>query len=280
MNFTGLLLQEIAELRFDIVRDRSKDVEREGSVLTPNALSTVGLRGAIESRFVCVSNHTGVDIQITSNAKAFAFDSSSIQSGATQSLDIGKVREGEASLALRLAPSSAGLVGEREPIYNLPVTAVDEKVPLFLLRPHGFYDAMTQNAANIFDGYDAHRRGSPETTLTDGIYSDGVLNYSGEPVVEWCMENQRLKPSVIDVYSLEKGRDLLSNTAWSPDDAVVDDPADQGSETSQVLVPRNNATTAKSPANRSKSHWAKPYLNNDSPEWYARRVMQFALQAM
>ena len=269
MNFTGLLLQEIAELRFDIVRDRSKEVEREGSVLTPNALSTVGLRRAIESRSVCVSNHTGVAIQITSNSTAFTFDSSVIESGSIQSLDIGKVREGEASLALRLAPTAAGLVGEREPIYNLPVTAVDEKVPLFLLRPHGFYDAMTQNAANIFDGFDANRRGSPETTLTDGIYGENVLKYSAEPVVEWCMENQRLKPSVIDVYSLEKGRDLLSNSAWSPDDAVVDEAAEEGSETSQVLVTRNDTRTTKPPTNRSKSHWSKPYLNNDSPEWYA-----------
>jgi hypothetical protein len=272
MNFTGLLLREIAELRYDIVRDRSKDDEKEGSVLTPSALSTVGLRRAIESRLVRISNHLGVNIQVTSNEAAFKLDSSVIANGATQSLDIGKVREGEATLALRVA--STELVGDREPVYNLPVTAASDKLPLFLLRPRGFYDTMTRDAANLFDGYDGKRSGSPETTLTDATHGDSDLRYIAEPVVEWCMENQRLRPSVIDVYSIDKGRDLLSNSAWSPDDVMVDDLAssstDDGSELSQMLVPSLYHTKNSSkPTNiRNKSNWVKPYLNNDSPEWY------------
>jgi hypothetical protein len=239
-------------------------------VLTPSALSTVGLRRAIESRLVRVWNRTGVDIQISSNAKNYLFDSSIICDGASATLDIGKVREGEASLALRLAPSSSGLVGDREPIYNLPVNAVKDKAPIFVLRPHGFYDAMTQKAADIFDGYDGNRR-SPETTCTNGTFGDAMA-YTAEPVVEWCMENQRLRPSVIDVYSLDKGRDLLSNVLWSPDDTVIDEAntyaVGDRNEGSQMLVNRQDINKdSLRPKIRTKSNWVKPYLNNDSPEW-------------
>ncbi|GKY91151.1 hypothetical protein MPSEU_000087900 [Mayamaea pseudoterrestris] len=274
MNFTGLLLREIAELRFDFIRDRSKGDETEGSILTPSAMSTVGLRRAIESRLVRVKNQSGVDIQVTLNATTSQFDSSIVRNGEDSALDIGKIREGEASMALQLAPSSVGLIGDREPVYNLPVTAASERVPVVLLRPRGFYDTMTQNAANIFDGFDGSKRtASPETTLTDATHGDSGLSYIAEPVVEWCMENQRLRPSIIDVYSLDKGRDLLSNSVWSPDDTIVDNPitssSGDGSNANQEMVPRlyNTKIASKYTGTRNKSNWVKPYLNNDSPEW-------------
>ena len=36
-----------------------------------------------------------------------------------------------------------------------------------------------------------------------------------EPVVEWCMQNQRLRVNVSDVYSMRKGEDLLSSVSCS-----------------------------------------------------------------
>lgn len=257
MNFTGLLLREIAELRFDFVNDRSKASEKEESILTQSALSTVGLRRAIESRSVRIKNHTGLDIQVTANATAFAYKSDVIENDTSISFDIGKISDGVPMVALHLGSSTAGLVGEREPIYNLPVTTPNPKTRLYLLRPSGFYDAMIQNAANLFDGFNqtGQRANSPETILTDGTCTDN-LNFIAEPVVEWCMENQRLRPSIIDVYSLDKGRDLLSNHLWSPEDSIHDD-----------KEARHDRNTTKTPGTRNKSNWVKPYLNNDSPEW-------------
>lgn len=63
-----------------------------------------------------------------------------------------------------------------------------------------------------------------------------------EPVVESVMQNQRLCFGVIDVFSLDRGKDLLSSTIWSPEfNSANDEPANQ--------------------------LWQKPYLDGDSPEF-------------
>jgi hypothetical protein len=275
MNFTGLLLREICELRFDIVRDRTKEAEKEGSVLTASALSTVGLRRAIESRPVRFANLTDVDVQVARDTGQLDFDSSfAIKSGMTRSFDIGKVREGEAYLTMCIASSCSDIVGDREPIYRLPVTTQQHSEQLFLLRPRGFFAATTPNAADIFDGFGGHQTGTRETVVTDGTVAD-KSNSNIEPVVEWCMENQRLRPSTVDMYSLEKGRDLLSNGVWSPDDTVGEDFAvtnrtsadkDLGAST-KMLASRVTSPKQRHPNTANKSNWSKPYLHNDSPEW-------------
>lgn len=66
--------------------------------------------------------------------------------------------------------------------------------------------------------------------------------YNLEPVVETVMQNQRLRSNVVDVYSLDKGKDLLSSTNWSPE--------------------FNSAEERK-----GKCLWQQPYLDGDCPEF-------------
>ena len=60
-----------------------------------------------------------------------------------------------------------------------------------------------------------------------------------DPVVESVMQNQRLRFSVVDINSIDRGTDLLSSTIWSPDNSNDD---------------------------KSKQ-WIKPYLEGDAPEY-------------
>ena len=63
-------------------------------------------------------------------------------------------------------------------------------------------------------------------------------SFDVEPVVEFVIENQRLIPDISDVYSVEKGQDLLDSMVWSP--ALVS----------------------------AKRKWLPPYhLEGDVPEW-------------
>lgn len=72
-----------------------------------------------------------------------------------------------------------------------------------------------------------------------------IETYELEPVVEFVMENQRLRSSVVDVYSIDKGRDLLSSSNWSPEFNSQDD--------------RHYSI---------KHLWQKPYLEEgDAPEF-------------
>lgn len=63
--------------------------------------------------------------------------------------------------------------------------------------------------------------------------------YELEPVVESVIQNQRLRSSVADVFSLDRGMDLLSSTIWSP----------SANDTLSKLL------------------WQKPYLDGDAPEF-------------
>ena len=83
-------------------------------------------------------------------------------------------------------------------------------------------------------------------------YSEESINpYDVEPVVEFVMENQRLRPSIMDVFSLEKGQDLLSSTHWSPESNFSKD----------------ISSWEKSSSTSSKSLWLPPYLQGDAPQW-------------
>ncbi|KAL3944397.1 MAG: hypothetical protein SGBAC_001521 [Bacillariaceae sp.] len=84
------------------------------------------------------------------------------------------------------------------------------------------------------------------------------------------MQNQRLRSSTVDLYSLRKGRDLLSASIWSPEEDYNEDALVhlQGKD---PVSPSNNQVG--SPSRKGKTHtghkseWLRPYLKNDSPEW-------------
>jgi len=277
-------------MKFDILRDRrfrtNNDDAREGTLLSPTALSTVGLRRATEARSINVHNRSGFDIHVVPDIAPFGPDSGLIMKSSSASFDAATAArfddsdEDATTLSFRLAQSAVNLVGDREPVYDLPLTCASAgSGRLCLLRPVATYELLNpEGAAQLLNG-----RASPETILTEA--TNAALAYHNlEPVVEWCMHNQRLKSSTADVYSLEKGHDLLSGTAWSPEDAVNVDLDTTEDKNTSTMSPRDGTETAtdvrnlkvSSPSGADKSisahlyqesNWLKPYLKNDSPEW-------------
>ena len=49
-----------------------------------------------------------------------------------------------------------------------------------------------------------------------------------EPVIEFCMQNQRLRPDLSDIFSLQKGGDLLSAITWGPGEDYLVNPSELG----------------------------------------------------
>lgn len=61
-----------------------------------------------------------------------------------------------------------------------------------------------------------------------------------EPIIEYCIQNQRLRSAFSGASNLENGADLLSSQTWSPSDQIY---------------------------NGYGNHWLHPYLDDDVPEW-------------
>jgi hypothetical protein len=66
-------------------------------------------------------------------------------------------------------------------------------------------------------------------------------HYSIEPIVEWCMQNQRLRSACSNISGVDKGNDLLSNSIWSPSNCAL--------------------------MQQNEKHWLHPYLDGDVHEW-------------
>jgi hypothetical protein len=300
LNLTGIFLRDLSELDFDIVKGRrgnstENDVAQK-NVLTPSALSTVGLRRATESHSVSIHNHTGLDININLSGASLPgnpeynvrFDSVGpgiVQSGQSVSLDsifdsvdfqknLDVVAEATSKLCLSLTPSAADIVGDRELVSDLPITSSSgHSVRLYILRPAMMYDGGYHGHSPWSNGGQGGRT-SPETVLTEGSRAD-YSYYHAEPVVEWCMQNQRLRSSTVDLFSLGKGRDLLSSSIWSPEEEynvdIIDFTQFQGHEApveSDHLngdVPRQvSSPTRKSQGYAPhRSNWLRPYLKSE-----------------
>ena len=102
------------------------------------------------------------------------------------------------------------MVGARNPILNIPLHD-DDKKPSKIKLPL-----------------------SPKEIVNN-------VKYSFQPVVEWCMQNQRLRSAYHAISAIDEGMDLLSNQIWSPSD--------------RALVQMKEA------------HWLHPYLDDDVNEW-------------
>ena len=68
-----------------------------------------------------------------------------------------------------------------------------------------------------------------------------------EPVTEIVIQNERMRPGINDVFSLERGQDLLSSSAWSPASALSDASSENRSPSDQL--------------------WLPPYLKDDAFHW-------------
>jgi len=312
LNLTGIFLRDFAEMDFDILRSRKEEdtknsVDSAEKALTPKVLSTVGLRRATESHVVEIENRTGFDMYITppgsvsqvqrAPASTVRFDIPEpgfVKDGATVSLDSimsnvpykgGKRAEIPTKLSLRLAPSSIQAVGERHSVDDLPIYSPPGHANF--IRTFDPLVSLANKKSSSWRGKGG--RASPETVQSDYTRNDFISDfayYNAEPVIEWCFQLQRLRSSTVDVFSLQKGRDLLSSSVWSPEDEINDNVIDfthyLGSEApvdhkdsegcSEEVMRRASNTELfdrKSAVARAphKSNWLRPYLKNDSPEW-------------
>lgn len=281
LNVTGILLRDLSDMNFDILRDRrpQNDGLNEGAVLSPTALSTVGLRRATQSRSITVQNRSGLDVHVVPDRTPFNHESGFIRNGSIGSFDVSSTggsgsNDETVPFSLRLSESAIEKVGDREPVYDLPVASICGQTRLYLLRPVAAYESFKpgrQSLMRLLDG-----RASPETILSEATNSE-LAFHNAEPVVEWCMQNQRLRSSTVDVFSLDKGRDLLSSLIWSPEDELVDFAdsldsglADDGPEAAagtQRAHSPNRGSKQQSSSSGTVNNWLKPYLKNDSPEW-------------
>jgi hypothetical protein len=279
VNLTGVILSEATEMEFDLFgRQRLKLKENQDAnpaVLTPSAMSTVGLRRATESHSVSLVNQTGLDILICPMGFVTTISSTGkreldntqpscfmVKDGSKVSLDScfggGELQKMSdlishafPALALSLSPTAEAKVGKREAIFDLPVTCTGRKsIGLHKLRP------FTPDRLKS-DSIKQDRRHVARTSET--ILSNGSLSIQGqysyydiEPVVEWCMQNQRLRSSTSDVYNIANGKDLISSNVWSPGDEFYNE------------AENSNISSTKS---GGSSNWLRPYLQNDSPEW-------------
>lgn len=283
VNLTGILLRDVAELSIDSLNMQGST--ESPNVLTPSVLSTVGLRRATESHTVSIYNFTGVDIEVHPVTSSFA--SSGRQSNVRfDTIGLGLVKDSSCvsiesivdvahfqnsvdeamermKLSLKISSTGVSSIGERELLTNLPISSsLDHYMSMHILKPKD----LTREQGKGSSG-----RSSPETVHTEMTNSAReYASYHAEPVVEWCMENQRLRSSTVDLYSLRKGSDLLSATIWSPEEDYNEDAVVEIQGKDPVTTSNNQMD---SPSRKGKiqvchnSVWLRPYLKNDSPEW-------------
>ena len=278
INLTGILLRDFAEMKFDFHQGRSTAGKRHLDELSPSVLSTIGLRRATETPSIQITNITGFDVHVVPDSTAFSPESGLILNGKTLKTEYeGRDREG-LTFSLRVAPSATDMIGERDSVYDLPIETISADLPkLYLLKPSRSGLAHLQL---LIDG-----RSSPETVHTEATLK-GPLALTAEPIVEFCMHNQRLRSSVGDVFGLPKGSDLLSSILWSPEDEEHDDCAatiDHGfgqelaidSTSGPEIAAGVQSPEPLSPSRfdrnqapkQNQNNWLRPYLKNDSPEW-------------
>ena len=280
--------------------DRSSHSEEGADKLTLSALSTIRKRKATESRSVKLENKSGLDFLVSpSGSRGLVMEQKLVSDGSHVFLesyfgadefhklsDLGS--QSMPTLSLTLAQSSAAVVGERQPILNLAAGATsDVSISLHRLHPTDSYDhhRVPCSSPVIHRGKSASGRGSPDTNVSGASSTNvsGFMYYNAEPVVEWCMQNQRLRSSIVDVYSLEQGRDLLSCCIWSPEDEKNIEPeawrnkwhtspphsydGREADASNKTTSPTRRSRLTPTSNHAQRENWVRPYLKNDSPEW-------------
>ncbi len=267
LNVTGIFLRVFSEMQFDILRNGPSDSNRDIGYLNPSAVSTIGLRRASERRLVKIQNSTGLDLLAT--VESSDCNNVLLLNGSLQTLRFctDEPNSDQIFLSLQIATSAVKLIGERNTIYRLPVAPGDKNSQLYLLKP-------SSPLQNTKRGKSRHSDGRNSLDSTSSLTSEMLHwgHYNAEPVVEWCMQNQRLRPNIADVFSLPKGRDLLSNSVWSPEDESRDGVVSfsgydlggkEHNRTKHIPSPEQNVSNKSS----SKYNWLTPYQSEDSHEW-------------
>jgi hypothetical protein len=260
INLTGILLRDLMETEFRVSNDKQEVETSESAIIAPSVLSTVGLRRATKAPEVRVKNSTGIDLIILGPRN----EETNVPAGSNTCVLTALVNGGVDSacstrLGLRIALSAESSLGSREPVLDLPIDSSVEQI--FLLPQSSLSPSQVgiNHVINLYNG-----RNSPDTVFT----SEGVdrAPFGAEPVVEWCMHNQRLRSTTNDVFSLPKGTDVLSSIIWSPDEGLRID-LTESYEKCESEAAAGLQVGSSHERSRQKSQWQRPYLKNDSPEW-------------
>ena len=297
LNLTSMLLKDIAEMDFNLLKNDQDSQSDENSDRVLAALESVGRRRATETRSVKFINESGLDFLVyPSDSRGMNSEQKFVEAGSHVFLesffgisefqklsDLGS--HSVPTLAIRLAPSSSSYVGERQPILNLPAVAASASISLHRLHPVSAPDFSRIPSSSPVPPARQPGRGSPDTNVSGFSMANNstFVYYNAEPVVEWCMQNQRLRSNITDVFSIDAGRDLLTGSIWSPDDDNYFDPEtwrdqlhDQqsssrswdGEEAGQLAVGSSLLHPRTTTSHLSqKGNWVRPYLKDDSPEW-------------
>ena len=221
VNITGIVLSEIVNLQHTR-KKASTDVGYEPQ----NFMSS----SRVPTRDIDFVNLTGIDLSISDGcAQMMEYDQKNRQvlvpQGSSISLNSWFIGLDDiAACTLTLSAS------QRQTIYNLPLApsaTSERRIFSHKWRPR------------IIDF-----KGSMESKAYGG-------ECCFEPVNEFVMQNQRIRPSVIDMYSIERGQDLLCSTSWSPESSFS-----SGNTSAEIHSSLN-----------SKSLWRSPYLEGDAHEW-------------
>uniref|UniRef100_A0A7S1BUD7 Vacuolar protein sorting-associated protein 13 VPS13 adaptor binding domain-containing protein n=1 Tax=Corethron hystrix TaxID=216773 RepID=A0A7S1BUD7_9STRA len=149
-------------------------------------------------------------------------------------------------LSLELTEEAKAHVGPRETLFHLPYATPSQMVTAYPLLPS------YSNALESCGSWDS--RATRETRVAPS-------RYDFEAVVEECVENCRLRESIVDVYSLNRGNDLLCSSIWCPISRTD----------ATKIVEKNTFEDDKSKtaldASAAGNLWVKPYGKNDAPPW-------------
>ena len=298
MNLTGVLLSDLTEMEFAFFRAKHNNLKKKRVPSRLDYMPEISQVGTLDgasstaaTQPISFINESGVDIVICpmkfmnfEPSDDWDINSSSdaihVERGSRVSLDSNfingdckKTSNIASSIAVGLSKSSELQLGKRKPILNLQMKSdIDHSIKLCKLIPSN--RRQRETSSRKFDC------ASPETTISDFSATDHSRKsmYHYEPVVEWCIQNQRLRTSTVDIYSIEKGKDLLSSQMWSPGDefyldmgqvkdvdgltGVIDGKDYLSFESEDDLSDNINSTRS-----RITGNWLRPYLKNDAPEW-------------
>lgn len=252
LNLTGLLLRDLAAMRFDVARERFIDVN--STILPQAALSNIGLRRATVGRSLTFINETDLDVDIELGHS----EPQTLRRQSSITIDDLPAEKPIASIgvSLNIAKSSVFFTGPRKPVTSFSI--VSEAPQMSLLHP-----LSNQRETSLYSSE------TPELTSSDENLGKSNMLWDAEPVVEVIIENQRLKPSLNDVYSIAKGCDLLSSHSWSPEDISKQEEGvyEGRQEQDNLSTTSDRPVTTTSCHLHVESNWVAPYQNSDPPEY-------------
>ena len=307
MNLTGVFLSDFVETGFTFFNSKHKIKEKNNnfnsydrSFESQNKYMTEKSSPSLFSHSINICNDTGFDIllcpiknsaftPLTSSEMRINPDVIIVANDNSVALDsffnnenfkklLNQSQNNILHFALALSSTAEELIGERAPICNLPITTSSgysskmyKLLPINLRR----IKDTSQGRSTQLNIFNPETTSSKNTTLNQDVLHS---NYQYEPVVEWCIQNQRLRASTVDVYSIMKGKDLLSSQIWSPSDEIYLDMGQTNHDNgTQKEVNENNRSSFDSEddfedsVNSTRStvtgSWLRPFLKSDVPEW-------------